>query len=316
MNQSDLIKRFKHTNKCTGNASNMFIEGSTLYSYGRHFVLAIKQDFGSGVEYLINGDKYSVTTTQHTNACIQTLRPNVQIPFSALSSARIDPKKLKIIDNRPDQYWYTCSVCGKNEKEHPIRPDEYTFSPDGNQPLYDFCNDLEGNEANHVYHHILGAVLLENDGKFYLSGMDENEKVRRSYFLCQLPKAVKTVTEAYDSLQPDEVKQALADGLPVKRQGDIFFVPSKLKTIDIKNNHTSLNEVGKALSSPWPMLYDTNHMAREGRLFFGDWFVRGSVRHIPAHRKPDHSPINLGEVWHVAVKNLALAAWSAVGNVD
>lgn len=75
---------------------NMFYEGRILYSFGTHFPLAIRhqdarvegaEGFGCGVGYIINGDKYSVSTSSHQGGAISMLQKNVQIPFSALESA-------------------------------------------------------------------------------------------------------------------------------------------------------------------------------------------------------------------------------------
>lgn len=46
-----------------GQASHMFIEGNAIYSYGRHFPIAIRLKNG----YLINKDKYSSSTSTHQN---------------------------------------------------------------------------------------------------------------------------------------------------------------------------------------------------------------------------------------------------------
>ncbi len=77
---------------------NLFYEGQVLFSFGRHFPMVVRcssaaeiskdtPGFGCGIPYIINGDKYSVTTTRHQNEAIRTFKPNVQIPFSALQEA-------------------------------------------------------------------------------------------------------------------------------------------------------------------------------------------------------------------------------------
>ena len=63
-----------------GEANTMFIEGNVLYSYGHHFPLAIRLKSG---HHLINGDKYSVTTSQHQSMCISYLNSAFEIPLSA-----------------------------------------------------------------------------------------------------------------------------------------------------------------------------------------------------------------------------------------
>ena len=46
-----------------GKSNRIFIEGNVIYSYGHHFPLAVRlKDC-----YLLNSDKYSVTTSCHQN---------------------------------------------------------------------------------------------------------------------------------------------------------------------------------------------------------------------------------------------------------
>lgn len=101
--KTEVITNFcKQTGKCRNGSKsrfggfNIFYEDRVLYSYGYHFPLAIRHEdasddgaacFGAGIKYIINGDKYSVSTTSHQNECISTLKGNVQIPFSALEQA-------------------------------------------------------------------------------------------------------------------------------------------------------------------------------------------------------------------------------------
>jgi len=90
----------KRTQGSTGRDGqyNLLYHDRTLYSFGIHFPLVIRyhseteipegsEGFGCGVQYIVNGDKYSATTTQHQNQAIGSLKPNVQIPFSALENA-------------------------------------------------------------------------------------------------------------------------------------------------------------------------------------------------------------------------------------
>jgi hypothetical protein len=69
--------------------------------------------------------------------------------------------------------------------------------------------------------------------RYYLSGYDAQENPPL-YFLCQLPGPVTTVEEARESLKPASVKTALAAGLDVVRQGDIFAIRSDLTMRQLK----------------------------------------------------------------------------------
>ena len=79
-NQKEIIDRIMD-GKTNGTASNMFIKGDVMYSYGRHFPLLVRTPWGN----VLNADKYSVTTSQHQSLCSKAA--TMQIPFSALSEA-------------------------------------------------------------------------------------------------------------------------------------------------------------------------------------------------------------------------------------
>jgi hypothetical protein len=299
--QSSLVERFKNGAE-SGSASNLFIDGAILYSYGRHFPLAIRQDWGAGVQYLINGDDYSFSTRSHQGLCIHELTPNVQIPFSALDSAGLtDPAQpkadLRIVAHRRDRYYQICKHCGKEAvydgDDHAYRHEE------DRSPL---CPEAEG-EA--VSHHVLGAVVLTYKQRFFLSSIDEQEGWRaRAYFLCQLPKAVASIEEAFDALVPDEVREAKATNVEVRRQGDIFVMATTLQTRHIQ-----------APTQRHLRLFETAHVATEARVNSAV-YIRGTLRHLPERRRPQHRVLNLGSSWWIAVKNTALGSWNAVGNVD
>lgn len=225
-----------------GKTGNIFIEDNTIYSYGRHFPLAIRmKDW-----FLINGDKYSVTTSGHTGYCISKLQPNIQISFSALRSAGIEPTEIKLIDNLKDTW----------EKV------EY--------------KDKETGETKTREVHHLATCLFKANSKHYLSGFDDQESYRRnSYFLTELNKPYKTVKKAIEGFKTPEVTKAFKDGLDVKRQGEWFFIPcEKIKTRDLK----------KTQSKFW--IKDGTHTAREVRRNKDNLiFVRGTVRHTNGQHK-------------------------------
>lgn len=52
-----------------GKLTPLFIEGDTLYSYGKHFPLAKRVEGG----FWINPDKYSVTTSKHQSLVRQVI---------------------------------------------------------------------------------------------------------------------------------------------------------------------------------------------------------------------------------------------------
>lgn len=90
---------------------NMFGEDGALYSYGHHFELArplrtdpSDRDYVSA--WLLNADRYSVTTTRHQstvrNVLARTGRPMILLPYDALSSAGIDRDTIRPVDVTED----------------------------------------------------------------------------------------------------------------------------------------------------------------------------------------------------------------------
>jgi hypothetical protein len=174
---------------------------------------------------------------------------------------------------------------------------------------------------------------------YFLSGFDENE-TRPSYFFCELPAGVTPTTydEALDALKPGAVKLAEQMQREVKRQGDIFAIPMpgltlrQLKErggVHIRKPHLVLEgsmlkyasapdddvrryvqhlrahgkEVRVSWSGPRPTLLGTNHEATEIVRIGRELYARGTMRHVPQNRRPDHKMLSLGNDWHLVVKN-------------
>jgi len=195
LSNEDAVKVFRDGRR--GNSKNIFHENSrTLYSYGYHFILAVRLNTG---EYLINGDTYSSSTSRHTSLCIRHLTPNVIIPFSALNQVTTEYSAIKLVDRSSDIYIPR------------IRRDPKTGEI------------IEYNE------HRLGSAVIEIEGKHYLSSIDAGAKDREGYFLVELPENVTSVDEAFDTLFPED----LARDAPHVRQGEFFFHPSGVETREL-----------------------------------------------------------------------------------
>jgi hypothetical protein len=129
-------------------------------------------------------------------------------------------------------------------------------------------------------------------------------------FVTQVGKKAVRLEDAFASLMPKVVKEAIAQGLDVKRQGDWFFVPCKEPPskksfkascywgIDGRRVDTGLR--------PDVLYYDyrfheTRHTV-QGEIIFraeGRHYVKGIVR------APDHPILFLGN-WHLAVRRKSL----------
>jgi hypothetical protein len=294
--------------KCKG--SRVFIEGNKIYSYGHHFVLATRKeegDWGCGVKFLVNGDRYSVSTSGHTNLVISGCKPNVQIPYSALDAAGLTDSKwsestvphpgLRVVAYEDDRWYAVCRTCGKdvdtNGTFHLNDESDICPSPDAAAPWR--------------HEHVLGGVVVELGGNHYLSGIDQNEPWRlRSYFLCQLACPVASIGEAYDSLKPERVRDAEARGIEVRRQGDVFLVPVSEKDWNIKL------QFGRDRLAKDHKLWNGTHRASRALIADGRVFVSGSI----THERRQHRTLYCKGLWYEAIKNTALASWNAVGHID
>ena len=213
-------------------------------------------------------------------------------------------------------------------------------------------------------------VAFSIGNRYFLFGHDEFTP-----FLAQLPRAVNSLQDARDSLKPRLVKTAEVLGNEVKRQGDIFFVPSRFTDRDLKDRDIVIEKQTKVKSCSLRLgkydsridsleseishlkyylttsierdklqgiarlealakisdarkerlemiieivrtqkptietrniqIYDTNHRPFRKAIYDGQELVKGKIRHT----NRQHSMLDLGEIWHYAVKNLAVETW-------
>jgi hypothetical protein len=307
----DVINRWWNTNKeCPRSAGNVYYYGDELYSYGGHFILAIRGDFGSGIRCLVNGDVYSSSTSQHTSMVIQTCKPNIQIPFSAMREAGINPRNIEIIDRTQDQTWEICPICGGTMVPHPTDV-KLVHQKSGK----DICLDKEGNPARPLWRHRLGAVLFKHGKKKYLSSFDEQETGRQAYFLCELPKTkLMKVEEVYELLKPTAVQIAEQTHSLVRRQGDFFFIQAESKEQPMSK---TIRKDDKFHIERDQRIGESSHVASFALLHGKKLIaVKGVITHAPKGRSKTHKRLCLGKTWFYPAKNTAIQGWTAAGNVD
>jgi len=67
-----------------GQGSNMFIEDDTIYSYGKHYKIAVRlntdQKFATNVSHVFNADSNSNTTAKHKAYVSRYLQSYIAIP--------------------------------------------------------------------------------------------------------------------------------------------------------------------------------------------------------------------------------------------
>lgn len=317
---------------------NLFYENQVLYSYGYHFPLAVRaskeseipdgaEGFGCGVQYIINGDKYSLSTSSHQNECIQTLKRNVQIPFSALEQAwgwatgwRMQVRELvdtqdgfRVVAYNKDSWVYQ----GVDEDGKPLTGwmDEEAMAAH-RQEFYDRRKDCSC--AEHRSQHRLGAVLFTIKDKYFLSSFDELD--RGNYFLCHVPGESGSVEEAYENLKPLEVRMCEKAGATILRQGDWFFYQASEPADGLVKwlKQQAKKEVKEFRLGGIRGTHKVTRMRQESPEH-AMMLVAGTVRHSPLDgRNPEHKRLKLGtgKDWWIPVKNTSEAGWGARGNVD
>lgn len=302
-----------------------------IYSYGYHFPLceAVRDKRGRVVLWLLNGDRYSNSTTRHQSeirAAVQrTDIPNVIIPFDALQSANVQRSTVQLVD-RTDDRWEVKRHSAPSLAEVPnLRADTHEvwehpggwkwgkgyFPPSGKRTMettyyvgwQPVTVHEDGTCTWETHRHWLGESLIRAKvaGRgtrwvYFISGFDHNERVPL-YHLSELPGKAETLAEAYESLKPPMVKTAESMGREVKRQGDIFAVPTSLDT------RTLTRKGAKRSKRTW--MLGTNHRATEVAVLpNGTILARGTMTHDPGGwRRPDHARVSLGRTWHLIIKN-------------
>lgn len=295
---------------------SVFGTEKALYSYGYNFPLMVTCQDG---KMLCNADRYSNTTSKHQSWLFDSNLPHV--PFSALRQAYPE------IHARIYQRYY----------------EEY-FQ---NIEILDNIEDTQFYDENlKKWNHTPGAVLLktpsedrESGYKYLLCGMDDGH-----YFVCELPKEVNTISEAFDSLKPDIVREKETAGIQVLRQGDIYFLRTSILVKDFKktikkelaNNpnkfYGGLNRRDSlCLDGLGPFYINDTHYTKEGVFvkeldYSTDSFYRETnlVWGIVKHLRGEHKQVKLrlndeeknGTYVYQAIPNLKVEAWATGGNVD
>jgi hypothetical protein len=335
---SQLVDRFKE-GKVKGRSSSMFIEGDTLYSYGHHFPLLERMQHWGEDKFLLNADRYSVTTSGHQSNCSGVA--TVQIPFSALEMALIHPEQtsrgvswgrggydlgrrvledLYLIDqsemrwDKTGKWWYRCGeathgkkmVFGREQTVYHRNPMKLISNVE-----YEALPDAEKEKCHEQEERRPESCVLMYKGRYFLSSMDEN-----AYFICELPCPCDTVDAAFLALKPCEVC-----GKKYQRQGEWFFVDLGLEGKVAKRVYDMMQ---KDYVLPKERADSNDHTATRGtvgleKLVIGGEtvlevprdtiLVSGQVRH-PEHRRMSLSTLKDVRIF-AAYENNALGSWSA-----
>lgn len=293
------------------NNSNVFFEGTTLYSYGKHFPMAVLHE---GF-YFINADSYSPTTGKHQSYVQRFVPKNlkVEIPFSALKEAGIDIKDIIVVDKESSRYFDKVDKDGNPYQSHLMGSTLFTVTKEVPNIMESRYRDTEEQYG------------MKKETKYFLSGIDETAKnLNNGFFLTELVGSVETVEEAYESMKPLEVKWAEERGEDVKRQGEYFFIPvQNTVTIEMLKHIEKVKdfrlEKKKALSHQKRDVtlaggFDfaqSRHVVTNYIDILGQVYAKGTCRHIAG----EHKMLKLDE-WHLVAENIQEKSWTAEGRVD
>lgn len=313
VSQEELARLFKGWEK-SGSASNMFIEGDVLYSYGTHFPLLIRTKQGKIIQ---NADFYSVSTRCQQNKTSYVA--DFMIPFSSMGFINAynvnEVKNLEIVLSSNE----TWEIKG------------YTRLDEEDQREYISVvkwESLSGAERNKYTaqeeRKPETLVLTVNNVDFYLQSQDDEQ-----FYCIQLPQKPDAISHAYDMIKPDFIQEY--PETPYIRQGEWFFIDitdhMTLKKTTVynslerdfvlpkresnSNNHTATRGIGwnqLVLSRSNMPQHLSKHINR------GTPIVSGQIRHVE-HRKLSLSTTK-NKRFFVALENNAVHSWSAIGDVD
>jgi len=149
-------------------------------------------------------------------------------------------------------------------------------------------------------------ITIRASGYFsqYLIGMDEG-----SPYVVPVRRSLKTAEEALDWLMPNIVKEAVAQGLTVLRQGDWYFIPTNRKP---KRCPDSSQIAGSAPSLRVNTLYNGAFLVYNSTQtrHRGTQVCYQSIQGLPGPAPlvkgkvtaPNHKPLYLND-WHIGVRN-------------
>lgn len=176
--------------------------------------------------------------------------------------------------------------------------------------------DRKGNAIFESVHYT-GASLFQNGTSYFLFDIDRVEIEHGIFnpFIVELPRAVKTIAEAYDSLIPLAVRTALAEGKSVLRQGEHFFV----KVAEPSQYKADLARVRDSGSTDENDRFKTARLSAQGnrdheasRFNEKSGLVSGFVKHWGR----EHRDLDLTLGWWRPIPNTAVKAFTITGDID
>lgn len=173
----------------------------------------------------------------------------------------------------------------------------------------------EDRKGNKIYEnvHFTGASLFQNGDSYFLFDIDRVEIEHGIFnpFIVQLPRAVSSIDEAYDSLIPLAVRTAKAEGKTVLRQGEHFFI--KVAEADAyKADRGARNDT-------WNDGFKQGRLSAQGnRDHIASRYNEksGLVSGFVEHQGREHLDLDLTMGWWRPIPNTAVKAFTITGDID
>lgn len=245
----------------------------------------------------------SVSSEQETLANLVSM-----IPFEVMKQAGLSLATYKELDRgseetvfRLERANYMSETEIEKLKSNPLNKD---FNLEMQENEYSKAKRFFGTYM--AGQHFTGARLFSVGSETFLMDVDRNELQHGiiNPFLVKLTSSASSLADAYEGLKPQDVKQALANGLNVQRQGEWFMIPVDEVTNARLNKMENKSGILRAgLNRP----NDVEQFLEVDGLFY----VRGAI----SHRGREHKEITL-ESWHRAMPNTATVSWQITGDID
>jgi hypothetical protein len=209
------------------------------------------------------------------------------IPFSVFVDAGLDLTKIEILD--------------KGEEKTVIRTEER------------YNSKTMENEKIDVEVHFTGASLFKVENRTFLFDLDQRELKYKIFnaFLVELNVDVLNIQNAYESLKPNEVKEAEKQGLEVLRQGEWFFIP-------VQGEFNAVPSIGRRLDGKGFEALELragnnrpNYVEKYCLLPDKTHVVTGLV----THSGREHKELNL-KGWYKAIPNTSIQSFTLRGDID
>ncbi len=176
---------------------------------------------------------------------------------------------------------------------------------------------------------------MENSGRKFLMDIDREEIQHGIFnaFFVEVNSNVNSISQAYDSMKPQVVKDAEEKGIEVRRQGEWFFIKTE-ETLKIKDDlvYSSTWSLDREETKPKQYLLHSNVSHGKGRpnsllkpIGFNelDQYVCGVVKHSGREHKDldlgvkeiERSEMSQYDLW-ILVPNTTVSNFTISGEVD